>query len=591
METGVLERIRALEADIEKHIDSVVQQELFRGEVTNERHRVLLDHFKLSEVEKVRLLTEKLLDAYLDEDDIVQAQEAPDEGNEVIAAALRDFEAKVADLREYHHAYRDVPPIKNDLVQPDPKQLDSIFGVRERYGTCLDLERHYNSYSTFMISTGALAASVREVGASQESSLLLSSELARWAPGWEGRLEYFRFVPELPHLLTQGIHANRKLFGFRAYKRFVSEMLDYVVDFYTRLHPLQQDMSRLLDETEANADEFWAALSNEKTHITAAPVKRSGERRAGGGAHEEAEVSDGDDEEEEATLRASRLLPGAKVSCGLVIPPSLKRYVKTFSMWSITYTEELLQRASNAASTSSSPDKTAENLPGSLVEVKEVCVVEAKITAILQSLLFETLQHTEQTLLRDYSKTAEELEQDRQRAEEAFVESLEKVKKNSANTMEGTVANAAQYHMKAATQKAKEAPKDLVEEVMEKEQFIGEDGRPIARWLVQLQQLDKNFVCEVCGGTVYKGPKVFREHFGAERHAEGLRRLGITQNLKEYEGVASIRAAIELRDRLRAVPGDFRRRLREDQENEEMQDAQGKVVTTKDYMRFQRRRM
>lgn len=261
--------------------------------------------------------------------------------------------------------------------------------------------------------------------------------------------------------------------------------------------------------------------------------------------------------------------------------------------------------------------RLAEQLPASSGDVKAVCILEAKVAALLQSLLFDALKQTERTILRNYSKTTEELETDRARADGEFLESLEMVRRNSSNSLEGAmmsyagaqqaigggggggvsgffpttkdaISAAAAAGAAAAANTGGSGGGDLADSLVN-EKFVGEDGTAIPRWLIQLQQLEKSFVCEVCGGTVYQGPKVFREHFGQERHTEGLKRLGVLQNLREFEGVSTIRGAIEMRDRVGGVHSGFRKRLREDKEMEEMQDGQGNVITNKLYLSLQHR--
>ncbi|XP_050340415.1 uncharacterized protein LOC126766735 [Bactrocera neohumeralis] len=265
MDTGVLERIRSLEADIERCIESVVQQELFSQDVTNERHRILLDHFQLEQLKTIRGLSEKLLDIYLDEDEIVEAQEAPGKGEEAIASAVKKFEGKVADLREYHLTYRTLPAVKNQLAMPNPKILDTLFAVNERYGSCLDLATPFNQHCTFMISTAAMATTTYE---GEEVHLAMRRRIAAWASTWPSRLEYFRFVPELPELVVGAVDATRKLTGFAMYKDFVTGLLTYLNDFYHRVHPLStEEVPRLLTEAENGCEEFWSALTKESDDV------------------------------------------------------------------------------------------------------------------------------------------------------------------------------------------------------------------------------------------------------------------------------------------------------------------------------------
>ncbi|KPI86157.1 putative splicing factor 3a [Leptomonas seymouri] len=636
MQSNVLERIRVLEADIEKCIDSIVQQELFASSITNERHRILLDHFTIQQAGIVKTTAEKLLDAYLDENDIIEVQKAPAESTDDIAAALKEFEAKLADIREYHHTYNNLPSIRNELNTPNPKLLNDLFTVNERFGACLDIDAHYARYSAFMVSTKTIAESCGGGEASEEllASLapLTPSSILQWSPLWPGRLDFFRFPKALPQILLQETEAHRKVIGFGLYKAFVDELLAYLVNFYGRVNPLKtSSLERLLAEVESDGEEYWAALLAAKAEVTSvaaaasasdddADVKEEGEPT------ENVAVNVAEDMVQEAARRKTmaRIAVENKVSCGLTIPPSLRRNAKNYSLWPITMIEKLISSQATmkkAADTSAeageagADDKrTSETKVGclrSLAEVKAVCMAEAKAAALLRSLLFNAFENTDKTLLRDYSRTMEELESDRAQAEEEFLASLDEVKRNSASTMEGTVAHAAQYNLQLALKGGKgnstnsanprngsgrggpaavATAEAVAENVEEEAELIGENGEPIPRWLAQLHQLDKIFKCDVCGGTVYKGPKVFREHFGADRHAEGLRRLGVTQRLKSFEGITSIREVVELRDKLSASESSFRKRLRENMDHEEIQDGRGRVLSGKAYEHRQKSR-
>lgn len=532
MFAGVLEKIRLFEADIEHHIDNIVRQRLL-GDVANRRHRILVDHFILRQAEAIFPIADKLLDAYLDQDDIVAAQEAPSEGEDVLGAAFRAFEAQIAEIREYHRTFRDLPPVKCELDDPEPAMLEDLFSVAERYGASFDLEQHYHRYSTFMLVTGKRA---RETGDAVGTA-------------WEGRVEYLTFVPSIPAIILHDIDAYRKVCGFPMYREFVEELLAYLIGFYERVNVMEKDvLLASLAKCETDVEEFWSKLLEHKKAV----VRSS---KVGGA------VGSTD-----------------KTACALVIPPPLLKYSKSFALWPITYLESMTTDASAAPS---SP---------SLADVKSVIYAEGKVVMLLQTLLFETLRETEKILLSDYGKTVKELEWERQRLQEEFLRSVEEAKKKSATTVEGSVAQAAQYDV-AATLGPPDAPSTAADngaEVGEGEgQLLDRDGKPVARWLIQLQQLHKKFYCEVCGGTVYVGPKAFKEHFGAERHAEGLRRLGVTVRLKDYEGISSIRKVIEMRDRVMNNTTNPRKRLHEEQEGEEMQDAQGNVITAGAYKRYQ----
>ncbi|RHW72139.1 splicing factor 3a [Trypanosoma brucei equiperdum] len=533
---GVLEKIRLFEADIERHIDSIVQQLLIE-DISNKRHQLLRDYFIIQQAEAVEPIAEKLLDIYLDQDDIVSAQEAPAEGEAVYSNALKEFEARIADIREYHRTFRDVPTVKCELDLPDVNALDNVFTLAERYGSCLDLEAHYHRYSNFMLSTSKRALETNHtVGTA-----------------WPGRVEYLTFVTSVINIILNDVDPYRKVYGFWSYKEFVEELLKYLVHFHKRVLVMESDvLESTLTKCDADAEEFWSKLVEHKKSVV--------------------------------TISSTAVaLPGTagKSVSSLHAPAPLRRYVKAFALWPITYVESV---------TPSEIEK-----PPSLEEVKAVVHIEAKIVVLLQTLLFEHLQETEKILLRDYSKTVEELEWERDNMQAEFLRSVEEAKKRCATTVEGSVVQAAQHEVAVAfaPEEGKEVP--TANGVLApgtkagdtNDQLLDSDGKPVARWLVCLQQLHKRFYCEVCGGTVYIGPKVFKDHFGAERHAEGLRRLGVTLHLKNYEGISSIRKVIEMRDKVMGNSRSLRKRIHADQEDEEMQDAQGNVITAGAYRKFQ----
>lgn len=121
---------------------------------------------------------------------------------------------------------------------------------------------------------------------------------------------------------------------------------------------------------------------------------------------------------------------------------------------------------------------------------------------------------------------------------------------------------------------------------------LGVDGNPIPQWIVKMQQLDQKFPCEVCGGTVYDGPKNFSEHFKAERHIGALAKLGALKNIRLYDGITSILGVIKLRDQLegQTATSSTRIRMREDELAEEIQDVQGNVMTHRGLRQYQERR-
>lgn len=642
MDSGVLERIRVQEADIENNLDGIVQQLLLKEEVAHVRHRLLIDHFVVKTIDEIVSTADRLADLYLDEMDIVTLRQAPSEGMDVLTLAMKEFDAKVADIREHRSsAARSLPPIRHVLPHPDPKALEHIFSPSECMGRCFHLEANFQLYFQFMEQTTDLASRANEeeeeeeerVGADGEEEEgrgmglgILRGQLVSWLSSWEPCPEYISFIARILPLIQRDIPAHRKLMGFQLYQRWVSDLWTYLDHFYDRIAPLASPQrDQLMKDVEEKLYDYWGGLEKEK-HIPWANDAPSGGGVPGGSGSGAGAGGEGD-----AAPSSSSSLPEpssvhvhAKRSSGLLVPSSLRKHLDHFSLWPLPFITSVFQQAQSSVSSSFSADgaawpeedMTLKYFPRHLEDIKEVCLVEGKVIALLKSLLFEPYQYTEKHLRRNQGKTLEEQESERVEEEKEFLESFSRLqKKFSLHTVETTIAQAAQYHLDAQKSQAME---DLKKESQGKDQhsggsggeseeedednagrggvgaggeLIGEDGKPIPRWLVQLQQLNKTFTCDVCGGTVYRGPKMFREHFGGDRHAEGLRRIGITEHLKTFEGIHSIRDVIELRDKLEQLRVKTRKRLRQEHELEEMQDPSGKVVTAGAYAQYQYRKM
>lgn len=88
---------------------------------------------------------------------------------------------------------------------------------------------------------------------------------------------------------------------------------------------------------------------------------------------------------------------------------------------------------------------------------------------------------------------------------------------------------------------------DVVNKTKEDDQFLinlkkiplGWDGKPIPYWLFKLNNLDKEYTCEICGNKSYKGRKAFEIHFQEWRHAYGMACLKVPNTI-HFKGVTKI---------------------------------------------------
>lgn len=108
---------------------------------------------------------------------------------------------------------------------------------------------------------------------------------------------------------------------------------------------------------------------------------------------------------------------------------------------------------------------------------------------------------------------------------------------------------------------------------------LGWDGKPIPYWLYKLHGLNLTYTCEICGNATYKGPKTFQRHFAEQRHAHGMKCLGIP-NTAHFANITKIQDAITLWDKLK---NEKHKDQFQPLVEEEYEDSQGNVVNKKTY--------
>jgi splicing factor 3A subunit 3 len=105
------------------------------------------------------------------------------------------------------------------------------------------------------------------------------------------------------------------------------------------------------------------------------------------------------------------------------------------------------------------------------------------------------------------------------------------------------------------------------------------DGKPIAYWLFKLHGLNHYYSCEICGGESYRGRRNFELHFAEQRHAAGMKSLGIP-NTKHFHGVTNIDDAKRLWENLGA-------KLNQNQfdgaQEEQFEDSHGNILSRTAY--------
>jgi splicing factor 3A subunit 3 len=238
MQSGVLERIRQLHADVELHRQEIVNQLMVPAK--NFRHELLISHFILHKSKQVATKSDELLSLY-DDEDYEHAK-----GQSLTAQeAMREFDAQLAKLREYHHSHRQ-PAIRLVLEEPSLDDAYVQFDANERHGRCLALQEHYSRYVTFLTASGA--ASKTETGASGVRLRTVDTVMS-----------YDTFITSIVNIF-QTTSCLRKLAALTEYSNFVVQLLGYVENFFGRVRPLHKaQVAAVIKETIAELNRAWQA--------------------------------------------------------------------------------------------------------------------------------------------------------------------------------------------------------------------------------------------------------------------------------------------------------------------------------------------
>ena len=244
MDSGIIERIRLLHADIELHRAEIVRQQLLK--VEHRRHRMLVDHFIDSRVALIHQKSKELLEMY-DDDQFESAQ------NEVVntSTAMRRVEGTIAELRAYHRRHPQPPP-KLALAQPEIA-TGPRFTLGENHGKCFDLKDSYGRYVTFLATSknfNSIAAAVNSKNTSEKNSSIKLRVI-------DTQVDYESFCGKVREQL-QSVPWERKMFASDDYFAYVAALLEYLTGFQQRVYPLQQtDTQSRLRQVELNFRHRW----------------------------------------------------------------------------------------------------------------------------------------------------------------------------------------------------------------------------------------------------------------------------------------------------------------------------------------------
>lgn len=242
MQSGVLERIRQLQADVELHRREIVKQLLVPAK--NYRHSLLVDHFILHKTRQIATKSAELLTLY-DDDDYRHAASV----NLAPQDALREFDAQIARLREYHRSHPQ-PPVRQALDEPSFTDGYVVFDAAERHGRCLALQPHYSRYITFINDSGARTAAADSSGGGASGVRVARVDVL---------LDYEDFVVKIVDVM-QSTPCARKIAALRTWADFVLSLLKYLEEFFNKVRPLQKArVALMIKETAADFTAAWDA--------------------------------------------------------------------------------------------------------------------------------------------------------------------------------------------------------------------------------------------------------------------------------------------------------------------------------------------
>lgn len=325
------------------------------------------------------------------------------------------------------------------------------------------------------------------------------------------------------------------------YKAFVGGLRNYLVDFIRRASPLF-DIDKLLSISTSNFESSW-----KNGYISGWTASKF--TAATSGATDDTPLP------EDVTYVLSRYETFNELE--MLGRDSLKEFLEMCGLKNGGTATDMAKRLMSIRGVPRSkwPKKiVASGLPKGVVSVaglQEVAKTELEIADIV-NLLEAILEATKENVQRKQARTAEELEND---LDDDEIDADEE----SEDDEETVIYN----------------PKNVP---------LGFDGKPIPYWRFKLHGLNQTYVCEICGGFPYRGPRNFQRHFQEARHSQAMRALGIP-NTTHFQGITMIKDAYALWKKLQA---DKSGKYWKPEVEQEFEDSQGNVLTKKIHDDLQR---
>lgn len=482
MASTVVEQTRLLHQDIEVHRENIVTDLL--EETKTNKDRILQEHRVQIRLDKIQESATRLLELY-DDVDKVRKEELEDMTGENVFSTFYDH---LKDIRDYHRKFPDAVESEDMEVKPKVK-----FQGAEVFGMFVDLHPFFERY-------------VNMTGVYKKTN-------------------YRAFLANFDKFSE--VHSAKKKHNYKAYKSYITDLQNYLMDFQQRTNALV-DVKELLQIVDEEFKKAWDAktLTGWQTNDKAKGAAKGANGANGANGAGDATVSMEDEVDEESPLYCKVCRKMFKNEKSFTDHLAGRKHKKNVARMG----------KGGAAQTKEDP------------RAKELAQIEFRITSfadLLRTVIVATQEHIEKKQTRTYEEIAADLEE--QQAEDVLSSSDD-------DDDEKPVYN----------------PLNLP---------LGWDGKPIPYWLYKFHGLNIEKKCEICGGYSYWGPRAFERHFSEWRHTYGLRCLGIT-NSKEFMFITKFEDAIALNEKMtKGAAGSSW----EPDEEEEFEDDEGNVFNKKTY--------
>jgi len=480
-------------------------------------------------------------------------------------------------------------------------QLDTaLFSVDEVRGKYLDLHSLYeqllhigNNTNNIKMQQQSFPSQLRSNSNNNGDSEAAATKTKQQQQ--QQQYQYIDFLEDLSQGLGRVWHEPAKLKQRRKYLRWLLSLQDYLVQFLQKTVPLLPVQPQVIDRAERDFANEWSQ-SGGATGWKAVPAEailaQSSTQTVNDAAANNTDDNDQEKSKQTTTttnidlaafasaeelaaqvdgdlLKAELSLLGLK-SGGTVMDRAKRLFLLKNSkledlppkVFAKNTKKQQQQQQVTTTETETNPSSAAT---GALLDRR---IDLARAECIVTALLDQVRPKLEATIRRTERRQTQTLkEREREMADELFGAGVvlnKKPKTNNGNN--DTNDSDSDDEDDAPIYNPKNVPLDW-------------DGKPIPYWLFKLHGLNHYYGCEICGGESYRGRRNFELHFAEQRHAAGMKALGIP-NTKHFHGVTKIEDAQDLwkslQDKLTQEQFDGTR-------DEEYEDASGNVLSQQKY--------